>query len=272
MAAFLPGCMLCVSLLQILCASEAQSIMMCRVFTCARKAEDLEELLSSCKAAGWDVQGMVADVSTAEGRAALLAQVSDAFGGQLNVLFNNVGTNVRKPTVEFTEVRGTRGEGHQGWALSTPASGDNNSTAVAVLCCPWMRCCLMLPVRLPHPCPTLLAVFRACTRHPPCACRLTGTSWCPPTWSLPSCSARQPSRCSRPAGTAWCSSTAGAGAPGSPRWGSQRCRAVQGALSKAEGRRGPAHWMLHRPPSLADRSGWTHSPDRPSQHLSISAG
>lgn len=74
-----------------------------RVFTCARKAEDLEELLAHCKAAGWDVQGTVADVSTADGRAALLAQVSDAFGGQLNVLFNNVGTNVRKPTVDFTE-------------------------------------------------------------------------------------------------------------------------------------------------------------------------
>lgn len=82
------------------------------MFTCARKAEDLEELLAHCKASGWDVQGAVADVSTADGRAALVAQVSDAFGGKLNVLFNNVGTNVRKPTVEFTEVRSIRAECH----------------------------------------------------------------------------------------------------------------------------------------------------------------
>ena len=91
----------------------------CRVFTCARKAEDLEELLAHCKAAGWDVQGTVADVSTADGRAALLAQVSDAFGGQLNVLFNNVGTNVRKPTVDFTEVRRPQDARHPRCGCST---------------------------------------------------------------------------------------------------------------------------------------------------------
>ncbi len=195
-------------------SQELHFSILCRVFTCARKAEDLEELLSFCKAAGWDVQGTVADVSTAEGRAALLAQVSDAFGGQLNVLFNNVGTNVRKPTVEFTEVRGTRGEGHQGWALSTPASGNNRRrSAVLPVDALLSHAACQAAASMPH----LAGCIRACTRHPPCACRLTGTSWCPPTWSLPSCSARQPSRCSRPAGTAWCSSTAGAGALGSPR-------------------------------------------------------
>jgi hypothetical protein len=30
-------------------------------------------------------------------------QVSDVFGGSLNILVNNVGTNIRKPTADFTD-------------------------------------------------------------------------------------------------------------------------------------------------------------------------
>lgn len=30
-------------------------------------------------------------------------QVSAAFGGSLNILVNNAGTNIRKPTVEYSE-------------------------------------------------------------------------------------------------------------------------------------------------------------------------
>lgn len=75
-----------------------------RVFTCARNAEDLAALLEHCSSAGWDVQGISADVSKAEDRQRLMQAVSDAFGGRLNCLFNNVGTNIRKPTVEFTQV------------------------------------------------------------------------------------------------------------------------------------------------------------------------
>ncbi len=80
-----------------------------RVYTCARSVADLEELLGHCKAQGWDVQGCVADVSKADDRQNLVAAVSQAFGGQLTVLFNNVGTNIRKPTEEYTQV-GRRGE------------------------------------------------------------------------------------------------------------------------------------------------------------------
>ncbi|KAI7838183.1 hypothetical protein COHA_008031 [Chlorella ohadii] len=74
-----------------------------RVYTCARSVADLEELLGHCKAQGWDVQGCVADVSKADDRQNLVAAVSQAFGGQLTVLFNNVGTNIRKPTEEYTQ-------------------------------------------------------------------------------------------------------------------------------------------------------------------------
>jgi Tropinone reductase 1 len=74
-----------------------------KVFTCARNAADLASLLEQSAAAGWDVDGVVADVSQASDRQLLMQAVSDAFGGQLNVLFNNVGTNIRQPTVDFTQ-------------------------------------------------------------------------------------------------------------------------------------------------------------------------
>lgn len=75
----------------------------CSVFTCARRAEDLDKLLAECRLAGLAVQGAVADVSKAEGRTALVEGVRAAFGDRLDVLINNVGTNVRKPTLEYTD-------------------------------------------------------------------------------------------------------------------------------------------------------------------------
>ena len=42
-------------------------------------------------------------MSTAEGRQALVEAVTAAFGERLDVLINNVGTNVRRPTLEYTE-------------------------------------------------------------------------------------------------------------------------------------------------------------------------
>lgn len=90
----------------------------CRVFTCARSAPDLEELLQQCKSQGWDVQGCVADVAQAADRQRLVAAVSEAFGGRLQVLFNNVGTNVRKKAVDFTQAR--QG-GLQRWVRVGPA-------------------------------------------------------------------------------------------------------------------------------------------------------
>ena len=46
--------------------------------------------------------GVAADVATETGRAAVLAAVRERFGGRLDVLVNNVGTNVRKPTADWT--------------------------------------------------------------------------------------------------------------------------------------------------------------------------
>lgn len=61
-----------------------------RVFTCARSADDLDALLGECREQGWDVRGLPCDVSKPEERQRLMEAVAEAFGGRLNVLFNNV--------------------------------------------------------------------------------------------------------------------------------------------------------------------------------------
>jgi NADP-dependent 3-hydroxy acid dehydrogenase YdfG len=70
------------------------------VLTCARDVTPLQGLLEAeprCKA-------VVADVSTAAGRATLLGAMKDEFGEDgLDILVNNVGTNLRKPSTEYTE-------------------------------------------------------------------------------------------------------------------------------------------------------------------------
>ena len=45
---------------------------------------------------------VVADCSKKEDRVMLVQRCSDYFEGQLDVLVNNVGTNVRKPTLEYS--------------------------------------------------------------------------------------------------------------------------------------------------------------------------
>lgn len=74
-----------------------------RVFTCSRNQAELEKALEEWNAKGLRVAGCVADVSDREGRQALIEACSTAFDSTLNILVNNVGTNVRKPTAEYTE-------------------------------------------------------------------------------------------------------------------------------------------------------------------------
>lgn len=77
----------------------------CRVLTCSRNQSDLDTCLNEWQNAGLDVQGIVADVSTPEGRDALVARLRQMIGpdGRLDALVNNVGTNIRKATVEYEE-------------------------------------------------------------------------------------------------------------------------------------------------------------------------
>lgn len=76
------------------------------VLTCARSASDLEACLKEWKEEmGLDnIHGVVADVATAEGRETLLAKAKEMLGNEvLDILVNNVGANIRKPSVEYTE-------------------------------------------------------------------------------------------------------------------------------------------------------------------------
>ncbi len=81
----------------------------CKILTCARNEEELEKCISEWTAQGMDVRGVVADVSTQEGRETLMNGVVDMINeedcanvGKLDMLVNNVGTNIRKPSVEYT--------------------------------------------------------------------------------------------------------------------------------------------------------------------------
>jgi Tropinone reductase 1 len=71
-----------------------------KVLAVARDAARLEAQVESWRRAGSHADGVAADLSTAEGRETVLRH-SDALG-RLDVLVNNIGTNVRKPAVEFS--------------------------------------------------------------------------------------------------------------------------------------------------------------------------
>ncbi|TVU47616.1 hypothetical protein EJB05_07222 [Eragrostis curvula] len=72
------------------------------VHTCSRKEAELGERLKEWEARGFRVTGSVCDLSVRDQRERLLSEVADRFGGKLDILVNNVGTNIRKPTTEFS--------------------------------------------------------------------------------------------------------------------------------------------------------------------------
>ncbi|XP_020885347.1 tropinone reductase homolog At2g29260, chloroplastic isoform X1 [Arabidopsis lyrata subsp. lyrata] len=73
-----------------------------KVHTCARNENELENCLSDWNRYGLRVAGSVCDVSDQSQREDLMETVSSVFDGKLHILVNNVGTNIRKPMVEFT--------------------------------------------------------------------------------------------------------------------------------------------------------------------------
>ncbi|WOG93954.1 hypothetical protein DCAR_0313244 [Daucus carota subsp. sativus] len=72
------------------------------VYTCSRNEEELKQRLEEWKVRGFDVGGCVCDASSVAHREELFRRVSSCFGGKLNILINNVGTNIRKGTAEYT--------------------------------------------------------------------------------------------------------------------------------------------------------------------------
>ena len=71
------------------------------VFLCARHS--VEPRVSAWRERGLQVAGVEADVSTSEGRAALVAAVAAHFPGGLQIFVSNVGTNIRKATTAYTD-------------------------------------------------------------------------------------------------------------------------------------------------------------------------
>ncbi|XP_047250594.1 tropinone reductase homolog At5g06060 isoform X2 [Capsicum annuum] len=72
------------------------------VYTCSRNEAELNERLQEWAAKGLQVKGSVCDASSRENRVQLMENVSSAFDGKLNILISNVGTNIRKPTTDYT--------------------------------------------------------------------------------------------------------------------------------------------------------------------------
>jgi Tropinone reductase 1 len=72
------------------------------VYTCARSEDALQSSLQSWRQAGLQVAGSVCDLSVRQAREDLFRSVRTHFGDTLDILVNNVGTNVRKATVDYT--------------------------------------------------------------------------------------------------------------------------------------------------------------------------
>ncbi|KAH9618004.1 hypothetical protein KSS87_011508 [Heliosperma pusillum] len=68
----------------------------------SRNEVELNKCLEQWKIKGFHVTGSVCDVSSKDQREKLLDDVSSVFHGNLNILVNNAGTNIRKPTTEFS--------------------------------------------------------------------------------------------------------------------------------------------------------------------------
>lgn len=71
------------------------------VIIVSRHQSDIDGVVKEAKAANYLIHGVEADLSTEEGRAILFKKVKKM--GGLNILVNNVGTNIRKPFLETGE-------------------------------------------------------------------------------------------------------------------------------------------------------------------------
>ncbi|KAJ4979491.1 hypothetical protein NE237_010271 [Protea cynaroides] len=72
------------------------------IHTCSRNEDELNRCLQYWSSKGLPVTGSVCDASSRPEREGLMKVISTIFEGKLNILINNVGTNIRKPTTEYT--------------------------------------------------------------------------------------------------------------------------------------------------------------------------
>jgi tropinone reductase I len=72
-----------------------------QVTVVARNAEEVSARVAAWMANGLSAFGIAADMTVAEGRAAAIEATVEAMGS-LDILINNVGTNIRKPSLDYT--------------------------------------------------------------------------------------------------------------------------------------------------------------------------
>lgn len=72
------------------------------VFIVARNADTVSECINRWREQKFNVLGTTADLSQSAGRQNLFAEISKHWGG-LDILINNVGTNIRKKAVEYSK-------------------------------------------------------------------------------------------------------------------------------------------------------------------------
>lgn len=68
----------------------------------ARSQDTISQVLESWQKLGWQAHGVAADVAKSEGRHQIMQFVQSALGN-LDILVNNVGTNIRKKALDYTE-------------------------------------------------------------------------------------------------------------------------------------------------------------------------
>jgi Tropinone reductase 1 len=71
------------------------------VLLTARNEKETQDFVSQLQAKGLTAYGVAADVSTPDGRQHVLNTVSATWGG-MDILVNNVGTNIRKKTPDYS--------------------------------------------------------------------------------------------------------------------------------------------------------------------------
>ena len=76
-----------------------------KILTCGRNAEELQKCAREWIQEGFDVTTVQADVASVDGRDHLVKEIRSWLGSnpKLDILVNNVGTNIRKPSIEYTQ-------------------------------------------------------------------------------------------------------------------------------------------------------------------------